>query len=66
MYISLKDSCTKGLENGLTSTSQRSTRIFVQDEVGREFDANLDLDNRVMSPADRAHRPWLVPGAGTL
>jgi hypothetical protein len=25
-----------------------------------------DLDQRLMTPAQQPHRPWLVPGAGTL
>jgi len=26
----------------------------------------LDLDQGLMTPAEQPHRPWLVPGAGTL
>ena len=25
-----------------------------------------DLDQGLMTPAEQPHRPWLVPGAGTL
>ncbi len=25
-----------------------------------------DLDQGMMTPAEQPHRPWLVPGAGTL
>jgi hypothetical protein len=25
-----------------------------------------DLDKGLMTPAEQPHRPWLVPGAGTL
>jgi hypothetical protein len=66
MYISLKDSCTKGSRKWSDVYEPEINKDIRADEVGREVDANLDLDNRVMSPADRAHRPWLVPGAGTL
>ena len=66
VYISLKDSCTKGFRKWSDVYEPEINKDIRADEVGREVDANLDLDNRVMSPADRAHRPWLVPGAGTL
>ena len=28
--------------------------------------AGQDLDQAVMAPPEQPHRPWLVPGAGTL
>jgi hypothetical protein len=28
--------------------------------------ANPDLDGRMITPAERPHRPWLVPGMGRL
>jgi len=28
--------------------------------------ANQDHDQAVMTPPERPHRPWLVPGVGTL
>jgi hypothetical protein len=59
MYISLKDSRTKGFRKQINKEVRA-------DEGDREVDADPDLDNRVMSSADRPHRPWLVPGAGTL
>ena len=27
---------------------------------------DLDLDKGLMTPEEQSHRPWLVPGAGTL
>jgi hypothetical protein len=59
MYISLKESCTKGFRKRIDKAPRA-------DEGDREVHADPDLDNRAMSSADRPHRPWLVPGAGTL
>jgi hypothetical protein len=66
MYISLKDSCTKGFATWSDVYQPEINKDVRAEEGDREIDADPDLDNRVMSSADRPHRPWLVPGAGTL
>jgi hypothetical protein len=66
MYISLKDSCTKGFRKWSDAYQPEINEDVRADEANREVDANPDLDDRVMSSADLPHRPWLVPGAGTL
>ncbi len=71
MYISLKESCTKGFRKWSDVYQPEINKPEINKDVradqgDREVDADSDLDNRVMSSADRPHRPWLVPGAGTL
>jgi hypothetical protein len=66
MYIALKDSCAKGFRKLSDAYRPEINKDVRADESDREVDADPDLDNRVMSLADRPHRPWLVPGAGTL
>ena len=66
MYISLKDSGTKSLREWSDAYQPEINKDVRADEADREVHADPDLDNRVMSSADRPHRPWLVPGAGTL
>ncbi|MGB9650096.1 MAG: hypothetical protein WCB44_34050 [Stellaceae bacterium] len=76
MYISLKESCTKGFRkwsdvyqpeiNKPEINKPEINKDVRADQGDREVDADPDLNNRVMSSADRPHRPWLVPGAGTL
>ena len=66
MYISLKDSGTKSLRKSSDAYQPEINKDVRADESDREVDADPDLDDRVMSSADRPHRPWLVPGAGTL
>jgi hypothetical protein len=65
MYIPVKDSCTKGSRKWADVYQPEINRNVRTDEVDREVDAGYDLDNRLMTSADRPHRPWLVPGAGT-
>jgi hypothetical protein len=64
MYISLKDSCTTGFRKWSDVYQPEINKDVRADEGDGEVDEDPDLDNRVS--ADRPHRPWLVPGAGTL
>ncbi|HEX3417322.1 MAG TPA: hypothetical protein VHT21_13095 [Stellaceae bacterium] len=66
MYIFLKDSCTKGVRKWSDVYQPEIDKDVRVDGGDREVDVDPDLDNRVMSSAERPHRPWLVPGAGTL
>jgi hypothetical protein len=66
MYISVEDSCTKGFRKWADVYQPEINEDVRADEVDPEVDVDYDFDNRVMSSADRPHRPWLVPGADTL
>ena len=66
MHISLKDGCSKGLRKWSDVYQPEINKDIRANEGDRAVDADPDLENRVMSSADRPHRPWLVPGAGTL
>jgi hypothetical protein len=65
MRISLADSCASGFnkwcdahDGGRDKDGRAGTNdIFVEDQT---------VDHAVMTPPERPHRPWLVPGAGTL
>ena len=62
MYISLKNSCSKGFKKWADAHEPQS-----QAPVGDEPVADdPGLDSGVMTPPEQPHRPWLVPGAGTL
>ena len=66
MYISLKDSCSKGFKKWADAHQPE----IKNDRGAREGNglaaAGPDQDNLVMTSPDRPHRPWLVPGGGTL
>ena len=64
MHIFLKDSGA----NGYTSRSDARQRKIDKDPGAgdRVIGADPDLDGRVNTPPERPHRPWLVPGVGTL
>ena len=66
MYISLADSLTKGFRKW-ADAHQPDSKI---DDHAREGEvvntADLDVDGAVLTPRERAHRPWLVPGEGRL
>jgi hypothetical protein len=65
MRISLADSCANGFNKwcsvhdagGKEDSRTRSDNVIVADQA---------VDHVVTTPAERPHRPWLVPGAGTL
>jgi hypothetical protein len=66
MYISLKDSHAKGY-NKWADAHQPEIKNNFRISVGNGLAAaSPDHDNVVMTPPERPHRPWLVPGAGTL
>ena len=66
MYISLEDSRAKGFmkwADALQPERLGDARIGAG-EGG--VIAAPDLAQGVTTPAEQRHRPWLVPGAGTL
>jgi hypothetical protein len=63
MYISLEDSRTKGFMKWYDAHPERLGEP-IAGEVAAV--AASDLAKSVMTPAEQPHRPWLVPGAGTL
>ena len=65
MYISLEDSRTKGFMKWCNAYPERLDEArTVAGEVA--VVAAPDLAQAVMTPVEQLHRPWLVPGAGTL
>jgi hypothetical protein len=65
MYISLEDSRTKGFMKWYDAHPERLGEArTVAGEVA--VIAASDLAKAVMTPTEQRHRPWLVPGAGTL
>ena len=65
MYISLKDSCSKGF-NKWSDAHQRKIKKDVLADGGDEVMADgAGLDNRSMMSSKRPQTP-LVPGPGTL
>ena len=66
MRNSLADSCANGLNK------RREAHQAGRNDDGRAgvddatVIADQDLDRAVMTPPERPHRPWLVPGMGTL
>ena len=66
MYISLKDSCDKGF-NKWAAVHQPEIKNDLGASGGSKLAAaSRDQDDLVMTSLERPHRPWLVPGAGTL
>ena len=68
MYISLKDSCAKGFKKWADA---HQPEIEIKNDLGASGRNGLaaagpDHDNLAMTSLERPHRPWLVPGAGTL
>ncbi len=65
MYISLEDSRAKGFMKWCDAhpESLGEARTVAGEGV---VIAAPDLAEAVMTPAEQPHRPWLVPGAGTL
>jgi hypothetical protein len=64
MYISLKDSCVTGFNKWANAHQP-----VIKNDLGADNGlaaTSRDHDNAVMTSLDRPHRPWLVPGAGTL
>jgi hypothetical protein len=66
MYISLKDSCSKGFKKW-SDAHQRKIKKDVLADGGDEVVADgAGLDNRSMMSPKRPHQTPLVPGPGTL
>ena len=65
MYISLEDSRAKGFMKWSDAHPERSGEARTVAGEGALV-AGPDLAQAVMTPAEQPHRPWLVPGAGTL
>lgn len=66
MYISLADSLAKGFRKW-ADVHQPDRKI--DDRAGggdAAIIADLDADGAVLTPPERAHCPWLVPGEGRL
>ena len=61
MYISLKDSCANGFRRWADAHQPESAS-----GGSRLVGASPDQDSPVMTSLEQPHRPWLVPGAGTL
>jgi hypothetical protein len=71
MYISDKRSCTYGHKKWSDAHQSEVKKPSVGRDVSAGIGdgvvaANPDLDDAVITPAERPHRPWLVPGVGTL
>ena len=65
MYISLKDSCANGFRKW-ADAHQPEIKNDLRAGGGRLVAASPDQDSRVITSLEQPHRPWLVPGAGTL
>jgi hypothetical protein len=65
MYISLEDSRAKGFMKWADAHPERLGEAHTVAGEGAVISAP-DLAEAVMTPAEQPHRPWLVPGAGTL
>lgn len=66
MYISLADSLTKGFRRW-ADAHQPDRKIDDRPSGGAAASiADSDVDDVVLTPPERPHRPWLVPGEGRL
>jgi hypothetical protein len=65
MYISLADGRAKGFMKWSDAHPERLGDARIVAGEGAVI-AAPDLAQAVMTPAEQPHRPWLVPGAGTL
>ncbi len=65
MRISLADSCANGF-NKWCDTHDAGRQGDGRARAGGMIVADQAADQVVMTPPQRPHRPWLVPGAGTL
>lgn len=66
MYISLADSLAKGFRKWADA---HQPDIKIDDRAGRgdaAIIANLDAGDAILTPPERVHCPWLVPGEGRL
>ena len=66
MYISLADSHAKGFKKWADiHQPEKLDGARAGADEGSVIAAS-DLDQEVTAPPEQPHRPWLVPGAGTL
>jgi hypothetical protein len=71
MYISLKRSCAYGYKKWSDVHQPEVEKPAIGKDVRADAGdavvaADPDLDDTVITPSERPHRPWLVPGVGTL
>jgi hypothetical protein len=66
MYISLADSRAKGFKKWADIHQPETLGGAHAGTDEGSLIAAPDLDQEVTAPAEQPHRPWLVPGAGTL
>ena len=66
MYISLKDSCSKGFKKWADAHQPEIKNDLGAAGRNQLAAASPDHDNLAMTSLERPHRPWLVTGAGTL
>jgi hypothetical protein len=66
MYISLKDSCAKGFRRWADAHQPEIKNDLRASGGSRLVGASPDQDSPVMTSLEQPHRPWIVPGAGTL
>jgi hypothetical protein len=66
MYISLKDSCSKGFNKWSDAHQPEIKKDVLADGGDEMVAADPGLDNRSMMSPKRPHQPPLVPGPGTL
>jgi hypothetical protein len=63
LYISLADS----QKNGFNKWCEAHDANRTSDQGGAaDIGPDPDFDSGIMTPPERPHRPWLVPGVGTL
>jgi hypothetical protein len=65
MYISLADSRANGF-NKWCEAHDSGSKVQLRGGADDVIFAHKDADPVVMAPLELPHRPWLVPGAGTL
>ena len=66
MYISLKDSCSKGFNKWSDAHQPEIKRDVLADGDDEVMAADPGLDNRSMMSPKRPHQLPLVPGPGML
>jgi hypothetical protein len=65
MRISLADSCASGF-NKWCAAHDSGRKEDSRTNADNVVIADQAVDHVVTTPPERPHRPWLVPGAGTL
>jgi len=66
MYISLKDSCTKGFNKWSEAHQPEIKKDVMLDGGDEVVAAHPGLDKRSMMSPKRPHHPALMPGSGAL